>query len=106
MTPCKQNLDNRQRLEVLEEIKTQERSGKANFSEIGKKFNISRKTVARISESRENLQENVKSGNLLQKRKRPFKEEDVDEALFLWVKAKLHQDGGGNSPKPIGSHLP
>ena len=94
----KKNLDNKQRLDILAEIKKQEAAGKANFTEIGKKFNTSRKTVARISDSRETLKEAVQSENLSQKRKRDFKKEDVDEALYLWIKAKLQQDARLNLP--------
>jgi predicted transcriptional regulator len=85
MSSCKKNLNNKQRLEILTEILQQEKAGKVNLTEIGRKFNTSRKTVARISESRESLQDIAKTGNLAQKRKRPFKEEDVDSALFLWI---------------------
>lgn len=98
MSSCKKNLNNKQRLEILTEILQQEKAGKVNLTEIGRKFNTSRKTVARISEARESLQDITQTGNLVQKRKRPFKEEDVDSALFLWVKAKLQQDARLNLP--------
>lgn len=92
------DLDNKQKLAILDEILAQEKIGKTNFTEIGKKFSVDRTTVARISKTRETLKENISNGQLLQKRKRQFKEQDVDEALFSWVKAKLHQDARLNLP--------
>ena len=75
----RRDLENQTKLAIRNEILNQERRGKANFTEIGKKFSIDRTTVARISRTRSTLQESINNGQLSQKRKRQFKEHDVDE---------------------------
>lgn len=93
------SIDNAKRLQILDDIIVQEKLGrKVNFTAIGKKFDVDRTTVARISKSRENLQDVTTRGKLTQKRKRPFKEEDVDAALEMWIKSKLEQDARLNLP--------
>ena len=45
-------LDNKRKLEILDEILRQEKAGKINFTAIGKTFDIDRTTVVRISKTR------------------------------------------------------
>ena len=86
------------KLDVIAEIEKEEMIGKVNFVSIGKKFELDRSTVSRISKNRESLKEQATSGLLSVKRKRTFKEEDVDAALFLWTKQKLEQNARLNLP--------
>lgn len=86
------------KMSILREIEDQEARGKANFTEIGRKFDVFRTTVARIAKGRKELEEDSREGNLQQKRKRKFKEEEIDEALHQWVKQKLSQNARLNLP--------
>ena len=86
----KNNLDLKTKLKVIEDV--EKCIGKPNFTTIGKAYKIDRRTVSRIFDQRERIKKEAENGNLLKKRKRDFKEEEIDEALFLWYKCKLAQD--------------
>ena len=70
-------------------IEKAERSGgRANFTLIAKQLKTNRSTVSRISGKREEIKNNARGVKPTLKRHRPFKEQDVDEALYIWFQQK------------------
>ena len=89
----------------LEILKSIENSPSPNFTEISKKFGVHRSTVSKISKNKDRLKEESKDANLNRKRKRAFKEENVDESRS-GRPSECPKAGGGNVISLIFHHLP
>ena len=81
--------------------KKQEKSGlKPNYTQIAKQFGSHRTTIGQIAKNRDVFKTRAKADmqSPPSKRFRPFKHDDVDEALHIWTKQKLDQDARMNLP--------
>ena len=100
-TPQRKALTLHEKQKVIDIIEKAEQGGKKpNFAEIAKQFGSHRSTISVISKKRDTLKDRAKADTQSpsSKRFRPFKHDDVDEALYLWVKQKLDQDARLNLP--------
>ena len=100
-TPQRKALTLHEKQKVIDIIEKAEQGGKKpNFAEIAKQFGSHRSTISVISKKRDTLKDRAKADiqSPSSKRFRPFKHDDVDEALYLWVKQKLDQDARLNLP--------
>ena len=67
------------KLKIIDEL---EASAVCNFAEIGRKYKVSRPTISKLWKDRESVKKEwLETGNKERKRKRPFKEEDVERGL-------------------------
>ena len=100
-TPQRKALTLHEKQKVIDIIEKAEQGGKKpNYAEIAKQFGSHRSTISVISKKRDTLKDRAKADTQSpsSKRFRPFKHDDVDEALYLWVKQKLDQDARLNLP--------
>ena len=86
---------------IIDIIEKQEKSGlKPNYTQIAKQFGSHRTTIGQIAKNRDVFKTRAKADmqSPSSKRFRPFKHDDVDEALHIWTKQKLDQDARMNLP--------
>ena len=77
------------KLKIIDEL---EASAVRNFAETGRKYKVSRPTISKLWKDRESVKKDgLETGNKERKRKRPFKEEDVERGLKIWLDQKNEQ---------------
>ena len=74
--------------------------GKPNFTQIARDFNTHRTTIGKIAKDRDifKSRQTLETQSPTAKKFRPFKHENVDEALHMWLKQKSKQDARINLP--------
>ena len=83
-----------EKLKILTYIETQQKVGaKPNFTKIASDYGVHRTSISRVLKEKETLMKRSEEETQpsTSKRKRGFKQEQVDEALYLWVQQKLKQ---------------
>ena len=86
---------------IIQIIEAREKvGGKPNFTQIARDFNTHRTTIGKIAKDRDifKSRQTLETQSPTAKKFRPFKHENVDEALHMWLKQKSKQDARINLP--------
>ena len=91
-----------EKLKVLTYIESLEKVGaKPNFTKIARDYGVHRSSISRVLKDKETLMKRNEDETQpsTSKRKRGFKQEQVDEALYLWLQQKLKQNARLNNAR-------
>lgn len=92
----KTTLSLKKKLEIIDGLQSTENM---NFAETARDYGVSRSQISRIWKNRLRLRSEAEEvNNHSVKRKRSFKEEDVDRALKIWFDQKIHQNARIGGP--------